>query len=91
MTPLLIPLVVSMVVMTCSGTGYRLGQTKTPISGPKTLSPPKINIKLWRGDPLELVKARGYKAPALLKAVRAEAGFPFLRGRKISALWVHIL
>lgn len=48
-------------------------------------------LQKWSGDPLELVKAVDYDAPLLLKAVRAEAGFPFLRGRKISALWVRML
>ncbi len=54
----------------------------------------KVSLTLlqkWRADPLELIEATGYDALALLKTVRAEAGFPFLRGRKISALWVRML
>ena len=50
----------------------------------------------WQGDPLKLVEAAGYDAPTLLQTVRKqtvrkEPGFPFLRGPKISALWVRML
>lgn len=45
----------------------------------------------WSGDPLELVRAADYDGRILLATVRAEAGFPFLRGRKISALYVRML
>ncbi len=54
----------------------------------------KVSLTLlqkWSGDPLELVRAADHDAPTLLRAVRAATGFPFLRGRKISALWVRML
>ena len=44
----------------------------------------------WHGDPLNLVKAAANDALALLTMLRGEAGFPFLRGPKISALWVRM-
>lgn len=45
----------------------------------------------WRGDPLNLVKAANHDARRVLRLVRDESGFPFLRGPKISSLWVRML
>ncbi len=44
----------------------------------------------WAGDPLNLVEAARYDAMTALTMVRREEGFPFLRGPKISALWVRM-
>ena len=54
----------------------------------------KVSLTLlekWAGDPLALIKSATYDAPAVLKLVRTETGFPFLRGPKISALWVRMM
>lgn len=48
-------------------------------------------LEEWQGDPINLVKAAAYDAPTLLRTVRGESGFPFLRGPKISALWVRMM
>jgi hypothetical protein len=48
-------------------------------------------LRKWQGDPLALVQGARYDASTLLNLAREEPGFPFLRGPKISALWVRML
>jgi hypothetical protein len=48
-------------------------------------------LEKWQGDPLNLVKAAAHDARGVLRMVRSELGFPFLRGPKISSLWVRML
>lgn len=48
-------------------------------------------LQKWRGDPLNLVRVSAHDARQVLGMVRNEQGFPFLRGPKISSLWVRML
>jgi len=48
-------------------------------------------LQKWQSDPLKLVEAAGYDALTLLRLIRGERGFPYLRGPKISALWIRML
>ncbi|MCJ7491198.1 MAG: hypothetical protein MUP15_03455 [Dehalococcoidia bacterium] len=45
----------------------------------------------WGGNPMNMLEAARYDAPSVLQMVQSEVGFPYLRGPKISALWVRML
>jgi hypothetical protein len=48
-------------------------------------------LRKWGGNPLNLLESSQYDALNVLRMVRSEAGFPYFRGPKISALWVRML